>query len=95
MGMVELGAPDSNPCLIFLSSVVTWKARTSDGFSQDGANSHSKHNAKCHSSEDACGGVGTASEEWGAGEAQGEGDEQGVAESLLISFDHGVVAVLH
>ena len=63
MGMMELGAPDSNHCLIFLPGVVIFKARISDGFSQNGGDSHSKQNSKWHLLEDAGGSAGTANEE--------------------------------
>ena len=40
----------------------------SDGFSQNGGNSHSEHDSKCHLLEDAGGSVGMANEKERAGE---------------------------
>ncbi|KAM5262778.1 uncharacterized protein ACOB6Z_006980 [Ctenodactylus gundi] len=67
----------------------------SESFGQHSGNGHREAHPKCGLLQDAGGRVGTANEEQGAEETEGEGAEQGVTQAQVIGLDDGGVSVLH
>lgn len=94
MGMMELCAPDSIHCLIFLPGVVILKARTTAMVLSKIWKQLQSTWLQCHLLQDASGSVGMALEEQGAQEAEDEAFEKDVTERLVISFDCEGVPVL-
>ena len=59
------------------------------GIDQNSGNSHGKHSSECGLLEDTGSCVGMSNGEQGPEEAEGEKEEQDIAESPIIGLDYG------